>query len=242
MGYNKTMHTRTMNGLYNSGADLLKHMYDIRIWFPSADGAQNAQDFSSQASYPVTVRATGFNVPDVAVGTYQIGYHGMKIARPNANFEGDRTFEITFREDAAFELRRRFSAWLMAVGDPVTGGVSNMPALFGTVMVGTIGGTYYATTMATPDGKGDYTPNDQSNTDLFGANGDLVDKLPQTNPLVLWGFYNCWVSKLTGVQFQTEATDANQFTVTFQYMHMDMPAFGGNTLNLGQDSLWKAGV
>jgi hypothetical protein len=236
MGYNKSMNTRTMRGLYNSGADLLKHMYDIRIWFPSASGPQESEDFSSQAGYPVTVRATGFNVPDVAVGTYSIGYHGMKIARPNANFEGERNFEITFREDAAFDLRRRFSAWLMAVGDPVTGGVSNMPALFGTVMVGTIGGTYYATTMATPDGAGE-----QGNTDLFGANGDLVDKLPQTNPLALWGFYNCWVSKVAGVQFATEATDANQFSVTFQYMHMDLPAFGGNTLNLGGSSYWSAG-
>jgi hypothetical protein len=93
--------------------------------------------------------------------------------------------------------------------------------------------------MATPDGEGDYSSD--SSKDLFGSNGDLVDKLPTTNPLVLWGFYNVWVSKVAGVQFATEATDANTFAVTFEYMHMDMPAFGGNTLNLGGSSFWAAG-
>jgi hypothetical protein len=238
MGYNQalTVNTRTMRGLWASGSDLLKQMYDIRIWFPTASGPQESEDFSSQSGYPVTVRAQGFKTPDIGIGTYSIKYHGMTQHRPNATFEGDRTFDIIFREDAAFDLRRRFSAWQMAIGDPVTGGVANMPALFGTVMVGTIGGTYYATTMATPNGTGTI-----GDTDLFGVNGDLTDNLPTTNPLVLWGFYNCWVSKVTGIDFQTEQDGANTFTVTFYYMHADFPAYGGNTLNLGGNSAWAAG-
>jgi len=234
MGYNtKAMSTRTMVGLVNSGADLITHMYDVRIWFPSENGTPEDSDFSTVAGYPITVRAEGFKIPDVSVKTYPIEYHGMKMNRPAAALEEDRTFDITFREDAAFDLRRRFSAWLMAVGDPVTGGVSNATQFFGKVQVGTIGGAYFATTTASPTGDGSVGAKD-----LFGANGNLVNKNPTINPLALWGFYNVWVNKMTGIDFKTGAGDANKFTVTFQYMHMDYPQFGGNTLDLGGGAAW----
>src|SRR5574344_1570313 len=130
-------HGPTLNGLVQSGTDLLKNMYDIKIFFPnSKTGVPNTGGSSDSAktddpdsidyiNYPLTVRAQGFTVPDVSVGSYDIKYHGIAVKRPNGNLEGDRSFELTFREDAAFRLREKFSAWLSAVGDPVTGGVSN---------------------------------------------------------------------------------------------------------------------
>lgn len=238
MGYNTSQNsTRTMIGLVQSGADLMKHMYDVRIWFPSNEGTPLDTDFDGEAGYPITVRADGFKIPEVAIKTYDIEYHGMKMKRPGAALEGDRTFTISFREDAAFDLRRRFSTWMLVVGDPVTGGVSNATQFFGKVQVGTIGGAYFATTLATPQSSGNI-----GDKDLFGVNGNLANMNPEFNPLALWGFYNVWVSKVGGIEFATNAGDANTFEVEFQYMYIDMPQFGGNPLDLGVGSTgWGQG-
>jgi len=234
MAYNANKTTAPIRGLVNSGADLLVQMYDIKIYFPSASGQPDQNPFQS---YPITVRATAFNIPDVEVGTYEIKYHGITIKRPNATLVLDRQFEIEFREDAAFDLRRRFSAWLMAVVDPVTGGVSNATQFFGRVDVGTIAGAYYATTVNSPNGTGKKA--DAGPEDIQDTYGHLTTR-SKMNPLALWSFYNVWVSKMGGIAFSTEGTDPNKFTVTFQFMDMDYPQFGGNTLDLGQNADWKS--
>ena len=234
MAYNTNKTTAPVRGLVNSGADLMQHMYDVKIYFPSANGQPDTNPFQS---YPITVRATSFTVPDVEVGTYEIKYHGVSQKRPNATLVGDRQFEIEFREDAAFDLRRRFSAWLMAVGDPVTGGVSNATQFFGRVEVGTIAGAYFATTVNSPNGTG--KGQTEGPNDIEDAYGHLTTR-SQMNPLAMWAFYNVWVSKMTGIQFQTEGDAANKFTVTFQFMDMDYPQFGGNTLDLGQNAAWAS--
>ena len=218
------VHSPTLAGLVNSGADLLKSMYDVRIFFPGADGKP---DLNPVFSYPITVRATGFTVPEVSVGTYDIKYHGMTVKRPNGQLEGERTFEITFREDAAFQLRARFSAWMAAVGDPVTGGISNSTAFYGTVEVGTIGGEYFATSTVKPTGE----PTGEDSKNIFAADGAITTRRAETNPLAIWRFYHVWVSKVGGVEFSTEAGEANTFPVTFQYQDCDFPMFGGNQLS-----------
>lgn len=229
MGYNSQKTTAPIRGLVNSGADLMQHMYDIKIFFPSANGQPDENPFQS---YPITVRASGFDIPDVEVGTYDVKYHGVSMKRPNATLVGDRTFDIEFREDAAFDLRRRFSSWQMAVGDPVTGGVSNATQFFGRIEVGTIAGAYFATTVNSPNGTGK-----SDEADIEDTYGHLTTR-STLNPLALWSFYNVWVSKVTGVKFSTEGQDANKFTVTFQYGDIDYPQFGGNTLDLGQSGGW----
>jgi hypothetical protein len=232
MAYNTSKTTPPIRALVNSGADLLKHMYDVKIYFPSTSGQPEDNPFSA---YPITVRVKTFTVPDVEVGTYDIKYHGVGIKRPNATLVGDRNFEIGFREDAAFDLRRRFSAWMMAVGDPVTGGVSNAAQFFGRIEVGTIAGAYYATTVNTPNGEGKKADGENDIEDTYGH----LTTRNTMNPLALWAFHNVWVSKITGIAFETEADAAADFTVTFQYSDMDYPQFGGNILDLGNSAGWK---
>lgn len=217
------VHSPTLRGLVNSGADLLKSMYDIRIFFPGADGKPN---LNPVFAYPITVRATGFQVPEVSVGTYDIKYHGMTVKRPNGQIEGERTFSLTFREDAAFQLRSRFSAWMAAVADPITGGISNSTNFYGTVEVGTIGGAYYATSTVEPTGD----PTKSGKKDIFAEDGCLTTRRADTNPLAIWRFYHVWVGKVGGVDFATDAGEPNTFEVQFYYMDCDYPMFGGNKL------------
>jgi len=229
MSYNKTGASAQVRGLVNSGADLLKHMYDVSIHFPGANGMPENEPFSQ---YPITVRTKSFSIPEVEVGTYEIRYHGVGVKRPNANLVGDRQVEIPFREDAAFNLRRKFSAWMMAVGDPVTGGVSNAAQFFGRIEVGTIAGAYFATTMHTPHGQDGGKSKGGAN-DIMDNSGHLTTR-NDANPLALWKFYNVWVSKIGPLEFSTDTTEPNEFTVTFQYMDIDYPQFGGNALDLGE--------
>lgn len=252
-----TTHSPTLRGLVNSGADLLKQMYDVTIIFPD-QMSDAAQDSNSAFNYPITVRCDGFTIPEVAVGTYDIKYHGISVKRPNGALEGERSFELTFREDAAFMLRQRFSLWLMAVADPVTGGVSNAVNYFGTVSVRTIAGEYTATQFIAPTGKalseglsGNQIDNakrgnDQDKQIVDMGNGALPEKKTQvdyrdTNPIAEWNFYHVWVSKVAGIEFSTEASEANKFAVQFQYQDCDMPFFGGNPIFDSADAQKNAG-
>lgn len=252
-----TTHSPTLRGLVNSGADLLKQMYDVTIIFPD-QMTDTAQDSNSAFNYPITVRCDGFTIPEVAVGTYDIKYHGISVKRPNGALEGERSFELTFREDAAFMLRQRFSLWLMAVADPVTGGVSNAVNYFGTVSVRTIAGEYTATQFIAPTGKalseglsGNQIDNakrgnDQDKQIVDMGNGALPEKKTQvdyrdTNPIAEWNFYHVWVSKVAGIEFSTEASEANKFAVQFQYQDCDMPFFGGNPIFDSADAQKNAG-
>lgn len=226
--FNGSPHGPTLNGLVKSGADLLKQMYDVKIFFPGSDGPETDSAFD----YPITVRCSGFTVPEVAVGTYDIKYHGISVKRPNGNMEGDRTIELTFREDAAFQLRQRFTTWMMAVGDPVTGGVSNSINYFGALEVATITGEYTSVSMVTPTGTDKSDPKQ-----ILNSRGELTTA-NAANPIATWRFYHVWVSKVGGVEFSTDAGEANTFPVTFQYQDCDMPFFGGNKL-ASEASTWS---
>jgi len=235
MSYNRTRTTAPIRGLVNAGADLMTNMYDVRIFFPSASGQPEDSMFSA---YPITVRADGFKIPDVEIDIYPITYHGVSIDRPKTNMKMDRKFDMTFREDAAFDLRRRFSAWLMAICDPVTGGVSNATQFFGRVEVGTIAGSYFATTINSPNGRAkSRTAGARDVEDEYGH----ITSRSDVNPLALWNFYNVWVYHVSGIDFKTDSGEPNKFTVKFAYMDIDYPQFGGNTLGLskGTHDEWK---
>lgn len=221
-------HSPTLKGLVNSGADLLKQMFDVSIVFP--DQLDSGDESDLLFGYPVTVRCTGFTVPEVSMATYDITYHGISVKRPGGKLEGERSIELTFREDAAFMLRQRFSLWMMAVADPVTGGVSNAINYFGTLSVRTIAGEYTSTQLVNPTGKSTGSDNqileDSGQIPAKSKKGPFAD----VNPVAEWNFYHVWVSKVGGVEFSTDAAEANTFPVTFQYQDCDLPFFGGNPI------------
>jgi hypothetical protein len=221
-------HSPTLKGLVNSGADLLKQMFDVSIVFP--DQLDSGDESDLLFGYPVTVRCTGFTVPEVSMATYDITYHGISVKRPGGKLEGERSIELTFREDAAFMLRQRFSLWMMAVADPVTGGVSNAINYFGTLSVRTIAGEYTSTQLVNPTGQSTGSNHqileDSGQIPAKSKKGDFAD----VNPVAEWNFYHVWVSKVGGVEFSTDAAEANTFPVTFQYQDCDIPFFGGNPI------------
>lgn len=222
MSYNATKTTAPIRGLVSSGADLMTNMYDVKIYFPKWDGSD---DYNLFSSYPITVRAEGFKPPEFSVKTYSVSYHGVKIEKPAASLEGDRKISLTFREDAIFELRNMFHTWQSVVGDPVTGGVSNDLIHYGKISVGTIAGGYVANAVNTPNGQGKDRGGD---TDIEDTYGHLTAR--GANPIAQWTFYNVWVSKVSQPDFKTDSADANKMTVDFNFMDVDYPVFGGNSI------------
>jgi hypothetical protein len=211
-----------------SGADLMPNMYDIKIWFPGSDGRPDLK--TGELSYPITVRADGFDVPDVETDVYEIEYHGVKIHRPKSSMNFTREFSLSFREDAAFDLRKKFSAWHMATVDPVTGGVSNAANFFGKVSVGTLVGEYFATTVAPPGAPADKAGIERK--DGYISN--------QINPVAEWTFYNVWVSKVGSPKFTTASGEPGKIEVAFKFMDVDFPQYGGNQL-IGENWAWDMG-
>ena len=216
MPYNSPAQTKSIRSLVNSGADLMTNTYDVQIYFPDENGAADAGSY-------MTVRAEGFDIPDVGIEEYNISYHGVTVQRPKTNQAYERKFSITFRLDAGFDLLRRFTAWHMMVVDPVTGGVSNTAQFLGKVKVETIVGAFFATTFA---------------AELLGpdAGDDPLAKgairAGSDNPLASWIFYDVWPIKVAQPKFKTEGADTMKAQVEFRFADVDYPYYSANSLTL----------
>jgi len=191
--------SKQIYSLIQAGADAFTNMYDVAIDFP----------WSSDLSYPLTVRATGFEVPDTGVGTYDKTYHGVKLSAIKPEHEYERKFDIEFRLDAAYNLYGQFIAWLSAAGDVVTGGVSNWAGVMGRVVVTALGGAYTAI-------------NEPS---LTHATHDEIKDI-ETN--AKWAFNNVIVTKVTQPKFSTDTSDPAKYTVSFIFGQNSLPFFASS--------------
>lgn len=197
------MANKAIQALMDSGADAFANMYELYIQGPGAD------------SKVMTVRASGFKIPEAAVEVYDKKYHGntVKAVKPNLNFE--RKFTITFRADAAYQLHEFFVKWHAMVGNPVTGGVANTAAhAYGKVKCKSIASTFIA--------------NNDAN---YGVNNrffkDDMGEIPSTEEagVETWDFDNVWVDKVSQFEYKTESADPLQFTVDFNFGQTNFPAY-----------------
>lgn len=198
------MPNKAVQALMDSGADAFSNMYELYVQGPGQDSAS-----------VMTVRATGFKIPEAAVETYDKKYHGnaIKAVKPSLNFE--RKFQVTFRADAGYNLHEFFVKWHGMVGNPVTGGVANTSAhAEGKVSCKTIASTFIAAKDAT------YGVNDKFFT------GDMGE-IPSTTTegVETWDFDNVWVEKVGQFEYKTDTSDALTFTVDFCFGQTNFPAY-----------------
>jgi hypothetical protein len=207
--------TKAINSIKMSGSDAMTNMYDVKIFFPDENGNSDTGMFE-------TVRSEGFKIPEVAVGTYELKYHGVTIKRPKTEQTFNRTVEMSFRLDSGFDILRRLTAWQMMLVDPVTGGVTNTAQFLGKIEVQSIVGAYFATTLAAElEG-----PTDAGDDPLkAGAVAVGTD-----NPLAIWRFYDVWPEKVGQPEFKREDAGLITLAVTFNFADCDIPYFGGNPL------------
>ncbi len=214
MAYNNKM----VDSMIHSQFDAFKNMYDIELQWPTVTGGNLA---GSQEV--VSIRAKGIKIPDFEIATYERHYHGGKINLPKPEQTFDRQFEITFTMDSAFAYYQLFCQWASVCGDPVTGGTANsLPTDFlGKVTVVPLSGNYLANTKVSSDGsvqQPEYIGTDKINT----AQAGII-----TDGKLYWGFDGVWVTKVTAPDFAVDSSDPLEFTVTFQFLDYDAPAYGG---------------
>lgn len=205
MAENKIGNNRALQALVNAGADAYKNMYDVRVVFPwdAANG--------DEQSTVLSVRASGFKVPDLETATAEIKYHGVSIKVPKPEQTFERAVTLTFRMDATYALYGNFCMWHETVSDMVSGGVANWAGAIGRLEVEAINGKYAATDV------NEYT--NESTYDL--APTTVNDK--NVNPT--WKFYDVWVSKVTDPEYSTEDSNALTYEVTFQFGDCDYPFY-----------------
>lgn len=197
-----------LQALIEAGADAQTNMYDITLEF---------------ADWNATVRATGFEIPDVEAPTYDTQYHGVKYSRVKTEQNFERAFSLEFRMDAKYGLYQAFTSLLAWHVDPNTGGVANANIdKVGTVTVRTVSSAIVAADSSaagslsgTPLGIDDYTSTQNQTAGQIASSDNTIE----------WKFENCFVTKVTMPKFTTEGADNIKFTVDFKCGNVKFPGF-----------------
>lgn len=198
-----------LQALIESGADAQTNMYDVTLEF---------------ASWNATVRASGFNIPEISAETYQVKYHGVSYDRVKTEQTFERKFTITFRMDAKYGLYQSFTSLLSWHVNPNTGGVANANIdKVGTVTVKTVDSAVVAadnsaasTLNGAPGGLESYSSSDANSL------GQIKDSTMK------WIFKNCFVTKVGMPKFTTESSDKVTFDVDFHFGDVQYPGFEAN--------------
>ncbi len=105
--------------LLNSGSDAFNNLFDIQIDIPG-----NASP--AQVDYSYSVRASGFQPPELYLNTAQVDYKAIQLTRQVPQIMGDRKFSIEFRMDSNYLLYQDLLDWKHIWVDP--SGESNVQA------------------------------------------------------------------------------------------------------------------
>ena len=109
--------------LLNSGSDAFNNLFDVQIDIPSSsfDSSKTGAN-----NYTYSVRASGFQPPELYLNTAQVDYKAIQLTRQVPQIMGDRKFTIEFRLDSNYYLYNDLLDWKHIWVDP--SGESNVQA------------------------------------------------------------------------------------------------------------------
>lgn len=195
-----------IDALINDGADAMSNMYDVFIKFPGAEGET-----------AMTVRATGFDVPEASTKTYPVEYKGNKYDKVAAEINFERKFTLEFRMDAAYNLHDTMLDWHRWTANPADGTVANQNVLEGTVIVRALATPFWAADKSAAGSELTYMTDTGDGTLKAGDN------------VREWEFQNVWPEKVGQPKYKREGSDALTFSVDFRFGQM--PKFPGYSKN-----------
>lgn len=194
-----------LTALIEAGADAQTNMYDVELEF---------------ADWNATVRAEGFEIPEIEAPTYTNKYHGVGYDRVKTEQTFERKFSITFRMDAKYGLYQAFTSLLSWHVDPNTGGVANANIdKVGTVTVRTIGSAIVAA------GNSDGQAYSAAGVEQYNSDSKTGIKADKE---VVWKFKGAFVTKVGMPKFKTDGADNITFTVEFHFGNVEYPGFKAN--------------
>jgi hypothetical protein len=177
--------------LIASGLDAFSNLFDVRIMLPE-------EDTNSTHS----IRANGFNPPELTHGFYPVDYKTIQLSRPNSSIEGERKFTVEFRMDASYDLFHKLTAWKNKFVDPTDGGSITFGSLSGAA------DTYYGKVEVVAY-KASTKSADVSASDS-GEHG------------VKWTFNDVICTKVGSPVFSREGTEAVTFSADFLFGTYDL--------------------
>jgi hypothetical protein len=99
-----------LDTLQQFGEDALTNHFQLIIpTFPSVLQLPN-----------LNMRVLTVEIPEQAVGVYDVTKRGKKFSRPNGVSEQEKTFTFTYRSDKYFQVYQGISQWLSYIQNPVT--------------------------------------------------------------------------------------------------------------------------
>jgi hypothetical protein len=91
--------------LLNSGFDAFSNLYKVQFTLiPTSVGTDGSTTFPE-------IRIKDFKAPTLALGEYEQHFKTISLTRVNAQFVGDREFELTFRIDDNWTLYNSLKSW-----------------------------------------------------------------------------------------------------------------------------------
>jgi hypothetical protein len=203
--------------LLSSGIDAFSNLWDVKMTFPSGITTLLNQNNASTGVY--SVRATGFTPPELGVTTYTVDYKTVQLTRPNAKFEGERTFTLEFRLDSGYQLYYDLLSWKHIFFDP--SGESNME--FGSLSRSNITADQKNYGIISVQGY-------DSSTDLSNISSADVGT---ANIQIHWDFYDVVCMKVGTPAYQRQNSDALTTTATFIFGRLYEP---GSSVSNGQNT------
>ena len=201
-----------VTALYEIGPDAMDNLYDVIIIPP-----EHLTDTSSGIETQMRLRAAGFSPPQFDQQTYSIQYKTVSMNRPSTHITGERSFTITFRLDAYYQVYQALLQWRSLVFEPSVGyanqALPDDERLYGVVSV------YTATQPPALDDSNLFyhsgTTHSHFGPDTIHTQGR--ERIGQSPAMKGWEFYSVWISQVQEPQFQNANGDAQSIEVTFQF-------------------------
>ncbi len=246
-----------ITALLQLGADAMSNMYDVTFTAipaiikdklgssdatPPATGTNvSVPDTASSStasvegptpiqSHQLTLRANGFEPPKFNIKKYDIRYKTVGLRRPSTRIEGDRSFKITFRVDAYYNIYRMLALWRSVLMEPATGYATNalwgagsgddlavasadtkLNSLFGQVSIVALARPIYM------------KKNAGFVAEQGGVNQGYITGI--SNDFATWEFDQVWISDLEEPKYKTGEGDLITITATFEFGEYRDPVY-----------------
>lgn len=215
--------SNTITTLLNAGFDAFTNLYDVVITPPLYIKSKFVTLFANEERTvdSLSVRAMDFTPVTQDVGSSQVHYKTAFMTVPNAKFETDRRFTLSFRETDQYGLLKFFQEWKNLYVNPSAatlsfGGIADT-ALGGTGSSGTGDENFYGKIeirgLTSKIGDSSQTAN------VSGVVSGPADR--QTRNISeagkKWIYSRCSAIKITPPNYTKESSSAATFSVDFYY-------------------------
>jgi hypothetical protein len=196
--------------LMNSGIDAFTNLYDIQITFPSLVAPQ----LYSTSTYGYSVRAMGFQPPELSLMTYNSDYKAVQLTKQAPKIQGERTFTIEFRQDTAYTLYGDLMNWKH---------IWNDPSGEGNVQPGSLSDNDTNAVTSDSDHYGSIVVVAYNVSTPLDGYTDPSSNLDISTIAAQWQFYDVICNKVGTPNFQRAGADAVTTTAEFIFGRMVEP-------------------